>query len=69
MDTRLWERGWSISAIAQHLGRDGKTIRANLNGERQPGQRPPAGPDRFKPYAEYCKIRFADDPPVGERAV
>ena len=27
-----------------------------------PGQRKPAGVDRFEPYAEYCRIRFADDP-------
>ncbi|MHB1210295.1 MAG: terminase gpP N-terminus-related DNA-binding protein, partial [Acidimicrobiales bacterium] len=29
----LKERGWSITAIATHLGRDRKTIRAYLNGE------------------------------------
>ena len=29
----LRRRGWSISAIARHLGRDRKTIRAYLNGE------------------------------------
>ncbi|MGH2557409.1 MAG: helix-turn-helix domain-containing protein, partial [Actinomycetota bacterium] len=33
----LRNRGWSISAIARHLKRDRKTIRAYLNGERQPG--------------------------------
>jgi hypothetical protein len=31
-------QGWSISAIARHLGRDRKTIRAYLDGERTPGQ-------------------------------
>ena len=29
----LRKRGWSISAIARHLGRDRKTVRAYLSGE------------------------------------
>ena len=29
----LKERGWSVLAIARHLGRDPKTIRAYLSGE------------------------------------
>ena len=60
----LRERGWSVSAIARHLGRDRKTVRAYLNGERMPGQRKPAGPDRFERFGSYCKIRFGDDPPL-----
>ena len=28
----LKKRGWSISAIARHLGRDRKTVRSYLNG-------------------------------------
>ena len=35
----LFKRGWTISAIARHLGRDRKTIRAYLSGERIPGVR------------------------------
>ncbi|MFI1333009.1 hypothetical protein ACH4U7_23450 [Streptomyces sp. NPDC020845] len=35
----LRRQGWTISVIARHLGRDRKTIRAYLNGERVPGQR------------------------------
>jgi transposase len=58
----LRKRGWSVSAIARHLGRDRKTVRAYLNGRREPGKRKPAGPDRFEPFAAYCGIRFADDP-------
>jgi transposase len=58
----LRKRGWSVSAIARHLDRDRKTVRAYLSGEREPGKRKPAGPDRFEPYASYCGIRFADDP-------
>nr|GLK36422.1 hypothetical protein GCM10017611_32790 [Rhodococcus wratislaviensis] len=35
----LRKRGWSISAIARHTGRDRKTVRAYLNDERTPGVR------------------------------
>ena len=35
----LRARGWSISAIARHTGRDRKTVRAYLNGDRTPGVR------------------------------
>lgn len=58
----LRERGWSVSAIARHLGADRKTVRAYLSGERVPGRREPGGPDRFGRFAEYCRIRLADDP-------
>jgi transposase len=58
----LHDQGWTVSAIARHLGRDRKTIRAYLSGERQPGQRRPSGPDPFEPFVEYCRIRLADDP-------
>ena len=40
----LRERGWSVSAIARHLKRDRKTVRAYLSGQREPGRRSP--PDR-----------------------
>ena len=56
----LRERGWSISAIARHLGRDRKTVRAYLNGEREPGGRASSTPDplgRSRPI----RARFADD--------
>jgi transposase len=55
-------RGWSVSAIARHLGRDRKTIRAYLNGARQPGQRRKSVPDLIDPFVEYCRIRLAEDP-------
>lgn len=54
----LRKRGWSISAIARHLGRSRPTIRAYLNGERVPGQRRRSGTDPFEPYAEYCRLRL-----------
>jgi transposase len=57
----LHRQGWTISAIARHLGRDRKTIRAYLAG-RQAGVRARSGPDRFEPFAGYCAQRLADDP-------
>ena len=57
----LRRQGWSISAIARHLGRDRKTIRAYLNGERAPQQRRQA-PDAFVPFLEYSRQRLCDDP-------
>jgi IS30 family transposase len=35
----LRAQGWSIAAIARHLGRDPKTIRAYPDGRHTPGQR------------------------------
>jgi transposase len=58
----LRRRGWSISAIARHLGHDRKTVRAYLRGEREPGQRAARGPEVIGPFVEYCRIRLADDP-------
>lgn len=40
----LHERGWSVSAIARHLGKDRKTIRRCLaDPDARPGVRKPAG--------------------------
>jgi hypothetical protein len=58
----LASRGWSVSAIARHLGRDRKTVRAYLTGKRRPGRRAPAKPDPLAPFAGYLAARFADDP-------
>ena len=58
----LRRRGWSISAIARHLGRDRKTVRAHLSGERIPGQRAAAEPDPFGVIEVYVRQRLADDP-------
>jgi len=59
--TALREQGWSISAIARHLGRDRKTVRAHLNGERVAGERRRAEPDPFVEYIPYLRARFAED--------
>jgi transposase len=60
----LRKRGWSISAIARHLGHDRKTIAAYLNGTRSAGARAAAGPDRFAPFVDYCRERLREDPHV-----
>jgi transposase len=40
----LYRRGWSISAIARHTGRDRKTVRAWLRGKRDRKRRRGPGP-------------------------
>ena len=51
----LRKRGWSILAIARHLGRDRKTVRAYLSGERIPGQRATAEADPFDVFEPYVR--------------
>ena len=58
----LARRGWSVSAIARHLGRDRKTVRGYLQGKCRPGVRASAAPDPLAPFAAYLAARFADDP-------
>lgn len=48
----LRQQRWSISAIARHVGRDRKTVRANLGGEREVGVRASAGGDPSTPSDE-----------------
>ncbi len=47
--------------IARHLGRDPKTIRAYLSGERTPGVRRRSTPEMFDQFAGYVTQRLADD--------
>jgi transposase len=56
----LHRRGWSISAIARHTGRDRKTVRAWLRGERERERR--GRPSVLEPFREYVARRFEDDP-------
>lgn len=58
----LRRQGWTISAIARHLGRDRKTIRAYLDGGRVAGERKPAGDDPFEPFVDYVRERLKEDP-------
>ncbi len=46
----LRRQGWTISAIARHLGWDRKTIRAYLAG-REAGVRARSSPDPFEAFA------------------
>jgi len=57
----LKAQGWSISAIARHLGRDRKTIRASLRARRAPDTRK-RSTDPFARFAPYTAQRFKDDP-------
>lgn len=58
----LRQRGWTVAAIARHLERDPKTIRAYLNGDRVPGVRRQPGPDAFAAFVPYVRQRLVDDP-------
>ncbi|WP_024443880.1 DDE-type integrase/transposase/recombinase [Mycobacterium sp. UM_WGJ] len=58
----LHQRGWTIAAIARHVGRDRKTVRDYLSGKRTPGVRVRSAPDRFDPFADYVTARLAEDP-------
>ncbi len=58
----LAARGWSITAIAAHLGRDRKTIRAYLAGERVAGVRTRAGDVPFERFVGYVSERLREDP-------
>ncbi len=65
----LHDRGWSISAIARHIDCDRKTVRAYLNGERQPGRRARSSPDPLAPFVDYLSARFVDDPHIWASAL
>jgi len=54
----LARRGWSVSAIARHTGRDRKTIRRYLAGEKPSRGRPASC---VEPFREYLAARFAED--------
>ncbi|UQX13634.1 Mu transposase domain-containing protein [Candidatus Mycobacterium methanotrophicum] len=65
----LRKRGWSISAIARHAGRDRKTIRGYLSGERTPGVRARPSPDGFGPFIDYVTARLGEDPHLWARTL
>src|SRR5215216_4410540 len=55
--TSLRKRGWSLSAIARHVGHDRKTVRGYLSGEREPGVRAKHEPDPFDRFEPYVRQR------------
>jgi transposase len=57
----LAARGWSVSAIARHTGRDRKTVRKYLAGEGGLHRREPA-PSCVEPFRGYIAARFSEDP-------
>jgi transposase len=65
----LHQRGWSISAIARHTGRNRRTIRNYINGETTPGVRKPAGEDSFAPFVDYVSARLREDPHLWARTL
>lgn len=60
----LARQGWTVSAIARHLGHDRKTIRAYLSGGRAAGARATSAADPLGPFLDYLRQRLADDPHV-----
>lgn len=58
----LHAQGWTISAIARHLGVTRLTVRRYLSGERTPGQRARTTADPFEGFAEYARLRLGADP-------
>jgi transposase len=57
----LARRGWSVSAIARHTGRDRKTVSKYLAG---PKPRRKAAPSCLEAFREYLIARFMEDPHV-----
>ena len=58
----LKRQGMTISEIARRTDHDRKTIRAYLNGQRQPGVRKQTVPDPFDEFVDYVTARLTEDP-------
>lgn len=54
----LARRGWSVSAIARHTGRDRKTVRKYL---ARPSAVRESAPSCLEPFRAYLSARFEDD--------
>ncbi|MDT5150433.1 MAG: hypothetical protein QOI01_2166 [Mycobacterium sp.] len=65
----LHKRGWTISAIARHTGKNRRTIRNYLSGVTTPGVRRPAAPDLFDPFLDYVSSRLLEDPHLWARTL
>ena len=56
----LAARGWSVSAISRHTGRDRKTVRKYLGAPPRVAEA--IAPSCLEPYRGYIAARFDDDP-------
>ena len=63
----LRRQGMTISEIARRTGRDRKTIRSYLNGDRVVGERKRSTPDGFEAFEPYVRARLIDDRTCGPR--
>ena len=61
--------GWTVSAIARHLGHDRKTVRIYLAGVRDPGQPRAGTTDTFGPFDAYATRRLRQDPHLSAAAL
>jgi transposase len=57
----LFARGWSVSAISRHTGRDRKTVRRYLAGPRGVLLGRERAPSCLEPFRAYVEARFDDD--------
>ena len=57
----LRSKGWTVSAIARHTGRDRKTVRKYLAGQGAAQGRQRAA-SCLEPFRSYIEARFVDDP-------
>ena len=60
----LRKRGWSYAAIARHVGRDWRTVKGYVEGDREPGVRRRLTPDPLERFVPYLRARFVEDPHV-----
>jgi len=58
----LAARGWSVSAISRHTGRDRKTVRRYLVAPRGALLGRERAASCLEPFRAYVEARFADDP-------
>ncbi|WP_084725800.1 helix-turn-helix domain-containing protein [Streptacidiphilus melanogenes] len=64
----LARSGYTIAAIARHLGRDRSTIRAYLSGRRTTAARGQAS-GALDPFVAHCRQRLADNPHLSAAAL
>ncbi len=58
----LHARGWSLSAISRHTGRDRKTVAKYVKAGAVGGARRERPASCLEPFRGYISARFADDP-------